>query len=253
MHDEKTSRYAYHSNEDIYSRVSRDLILPSGVGLLDRIMIGGLHTGAFTHIYGRAAAGKTTLALQFVHSTLKLGYGSIYVNTEAASPVARLEQMAGEDYSEMDSEIKILTPRGFEEQGALIDDLELYVRKSIKIVVIDTLTRHYRLTMDDRKTNYRNHRELNRQAGVLKGLAANRDLAVVVVNQVTSRPEGKEEFEPVARNILSYWSDYTIRVGTGAKTAERNVRRLTPEGVPNEGRFRLSVEGFSVILPKEKE
>ncbi len=193
------------------------------------------------------------MALQFVSSSLKLGYGSIYVNTETASPVTRLEQITGEEYSKIESRVKMLSPRGFEEQGALIDDLDLYAREDTKVIVIDTLTRHYRLNMDDRKTNYRNHRELNRQAGVLKGLALKRGLAVVVVNQVTSRPDGQEEFEPVARNILSYWSDYTVRVGTATKTAERVIRRLSPEGTPNEGRLYLSAQGFIVTLPDEKE
>jgi RecA/RadA recombinase len=216
-------------------------------------MIGGLHTNAFTHVYGRAASGKTTFALQFVASSWRLGFGTIYINTETASPVSRLEQITGSPYSEMESVVKILTPLGFEEQGALIDDLELYARENMRVVVIDTLTRQYRLSMDDRKTNYANHRELNRQAGMLKGLARQQDVAVVALNQVTSRPEGESDFEPVARNILSYWADYTVEMRETGKTGQRHLARLVPEGKPNEGLLYLSAQGFAIERPDEKE
>lgn len=216
-------------------------------------MIGGLHTSAFTHVYGKAASGKTTFALQFVTSAWKLGFGTMYINTEAASPISRLEQMIGSPYSKLQRRVKILTPLGFEEQGTLIDDLELYTREDVRIVVVDTLTRQYRLSLDDRKTNYVNHRELNRQAGVLKGLAKNQDVAVITLNQVTSRPEGELEFEPVARNILSYWSDYTVEIGETGRTAERHILRLLPEGEPKEGTLFLSPEGFSLERPNKKE
>ena len=216
-------------------------------------MIGGLHTSSFTHVYGKAASGKTTFALQFVASAWRLGFATIYINTEAASPISRLEQMTSSPYSKLEGRVKALTPLGFNEQGVLIDDLELYVREDVKVVVIDTLTRQYRLTMDDRKTNYANHRELNRQAGVLKGLARQHDLSVIALNQVTSRPDGELEFEPVARNILSYWSDYTIEVREKGKTGERHVLRLVPEGKPNEGVFTLSKDGFSKEQSDGKE
>ena len=103
-------------------------------------------------MYGKAAAGKTTLALQFVSSSLRLGFDTIYINTEASSPVSRLEQMTGRTYTELEGQVKILAPKGFQEQGVLIDDLDLYAREEVRAVVIDTLARYYRLTLDDRKT-----------------------------------------------------------------------------------------------------
>ncbi|MHA2351825.1 MAG: ATPase domain-containing protein, partial [Candidatus Thorarchaeota archaeon] len=119
------------------------MILPSGVSLLDRILNGGLNTGLFTHVYGDAAAGKTTLALQFVTNAHRLDFGTIYVNSEITSPVRRLEQMTARSFGDLEKMVKILAPKGFNEQGALIDDLELYLRENTKLVIIDTLTRYY--------------------------------------------------------------------------------------------------------------
>lgn len=226
--------------------MSGDLILPSGIGILNRVMNGGLYSGYVTHVYGQAASGKTTLALQFTAEAFRQGFGTFYVNTEASSPINRLEQIANGTYEDMEDSVKIITPRNFGEQGVLVDDLDLYVREGTKIIVIDTLTRHYRLAMDEsKKTNFANHRELNRQVGTLKGLARKRDVAVLLLNQVTSRPQGTEEFEPVAENILSFWSDVTIKMDTGEAEGARIIRRLTPEGEPSIGRLYFCDGGFS--------
>lgn len=229
------------------------MILPSGVSLLDRIMNGGLNTGIFTHVYGEAAAGKTTFGLQFVRAMYRQGLGTIYINSETTSPIERLEQMIGKSFSDIETLVKIFVPKGFSEQGVLIDDLNLYIRKNTRLVVIDTLTKHYRLALEDKKTNYANHRELNRQAGVLKGLARHDDIAVIVLNQVTSRLKGLDDFEPVAGNILDYWSDYVIKMNVGKSLGERLLRRLVPDGDLAEGRLFLTESGFSVERTNEKE
>jgi len=229
------------------------LILPSGISLLDRIMNGGLNTGIFTHVYGEAAAGKTTFGLQFVRAMCRQGIGTIYINSEATSPVERLEQMTSKSFNDLETLVKIFLPNGFSEQGVLIDDLELYIRDDMRLIVIDTLTKHYRLALEDKKTNYANHRELNRQAGVLKGLAKQRDVAVLVLNQVTSKMRGSDDFEPVAGNILDYWSDYLIKMNVGRSPGERLLRRILPEGDRSEGRLFLTESGFSVERANGKE
>jgi len=221
--------------------------------LLDRILNGGLNTGLFTHVYGEAAAGKTTLALQFVKNAHRLNMGTIYVDSESTSPVRRLEQMTGLSFGDIVNLVKILAPKGFNEQGALIDDLELYLRENTKLVIIDTLTRYYRVELEDKKTNYVKHRELNRQAGVLKGLARNHEVAVLVLNQVRSQLKGVDDFEPVAKNILDYWSDYTIKLRVAQRSGERAIKRIAPEGEFSDGLLYLIESGFSSERLNEKE
>jgi RecA/RadA recombinase len=229
------------------------LILPSGISLLDRIMNGGLNTGIFTHVYGEAASGKTTFGLQFVRAMCRQGVGTIYINAEGSSPIERLEQMTGKPFTNLENLVKIFLPKGFSEQGVLIDDLDLYIRDDVQLIVVDTLTKHYRLALEDKKTNYVNHRELNRQAGVLKGLARQRDVAVLVLNQVTSKMKGTVDFEPVAGNILEYWSDYVIKLNIGKSPGERILRRVVPEGDRSEVKLFLTETGFSVERPVGKE
>jgi RecA/RadA recombinase len=229
------------------------LILPSGLSRLDRIMAGGLATGHITHVYGEAAAGKTTFALQFVGALCRQDFGTIYINSENTSPVERLQQITLKPFRELESLVKILSPRGFSEQGVLLEDLVLYLRENTKLVVVDTLTKYYRLALEDKKTNYSNHRELNRQAGLLKGLAQTHDVAVLVLNQVTARMHGVNDFEPVAGNIMDYWSDYVIKMKIGKSQGERILKKLVPEGERLDCELFLAAEGFSLEPSHEKE
>jgi RecA/RadA recombinase len=229
------------------------LILPSGLFPLDRILNGGINTGIVTHIYGEAASGKTTLALKFVGELCKQEYGSIYINSENTSPVERFQQISGRTFKELELLVKVLAPKGFNEQGVLLEDLELYIRDNTKLVVVDTLTKHYRLALEDKKTNYSNHRELNRQMGLLKGLAHNHDIAVLVLNQVTARMQGTNDFEPVAGNIMDYWSDYVIKMRIGRTRGSRVLKRLVPDGEDVERELYLTNEGFSMKPTIEKE
>jgi RecA/RadA recombinase len=216
-------------------------------------MNGGLNTGLFTHVYGEAAAGKTTLALKFVGELCKQEFGTIYINSENTSPVERLQQVTGETFKDLEPFFKMLAPRGFLEQGGVLEDLELYIRENTKLVVVDTLTKHYRLALEDKRTNYSNHRELNRQTGLLKGLAQNYDIAVLILNQVTASMHGINDFEPVAGNILDYWSDYVIKMRIGRTQGGRILQRLVPESEKLEGELFLTAEGFSMKPTHEKE
>jgi RecA/RadA recombinase len=232
--------------------VKGDLILPSGVSALDRVFNGGLPTGLFIHLYGEAAAGKTTAALQFASAACRIGVRTIYINSESSSPVERLEQISGRSFNEIKDRLMILSPKDFNEQSALIDDIELYAHDDTRLVVIDTLTRLYRSVLDDRKTNYLNHRELNRQAGILKGLAREKDMAVFVLNQVRGSMDRTEDFEPVASNILDYWSDYILKMRIGRGTGERVLKRLRPESEPSMCRLFLTERGLALEQDKKE-
>lgn len=223
-----------------------NLILPSGVSKLDRIFNKGLHTGLFTHVYGKAGTGKTTLALQFMNAAVRMGIQSLYVNSEGSSPIERFKQMSGKSIAELSDLVQILSPKSFEEQGELIENLDLYARKETRLIIVDTLTRLYRVVLEDRKATYAAHRELNRQTGFLKGLAKQRDIAILCLNQVRSKMQSAGDIEPVAGNILEYWSDYVIHLRSRQEKGGRLLKRLIPEGELSEVVLYLTQSGFSV-------
>ena len=206
------------------------MILPSGVSAIDRLLNGGLSTGLLTHIFGEAAGGKTTIALQFLKAACRLGVHTVYINSEGSSPIERLEQIVGKEFNAINDMVTIIVPKTFKEQGTVIDDIELYARKGTRLVIIDTLTRLYRSVLEDKKTNYSAHRELNRQIGVLKGLAKHQNIGVFVLNQVRASMDSSNDIEPVAKNIMDYWSDYVLKLRLKQRVKERILERIVPEG-----------------------
>ena len=219
---------------------------------MDLILSGGLHTGYLTHAFGEAAAGKTTLALHFVNAACRLDVGTVYVNSEGESPIERLEQITNKKLDAIENLVTILSPKSFSEQGTLIDDLDLYSREGTRLVVVDTLTRLYRAALEDKKTNYAAHRELNTQMGILKGLAKERNMAVMVLNQVRGRMDESQGFEPVARNIMEFYEDYSVRLKVGRGIAERIVERLVPDGEPSKSVMYLAMKGFTAKRSTEE-
>ena len=204
-----------------------------------------METGSFTQVYGEAAAGKTTLGLIAAVATLRKGGSVLFINAEASSPIERLEQIAEAEFSSLSDSIRILMPKSFEEQGVLLEDADLIIQKNTYLVVIDTLTRLYRISLEDKRTNYEAHRELNRQTGMLKGLARNLDVSVLVLNQVRSVMGGEQnEIEPVARNIMDYWADITLRVSLGQKLGERIIERVDDGGHFRPCHLFLAARGF---------
>ena len=233
--------------------VDSNLILPSGVSTLDRLLGRGVSTVVFTHVFGKAASGKTTFALGFVKGALNLGVRTIYINSEASSPIERFEQISGKNYREVEQYLTLLMPKSFEEQGTIVEDLELYIKEDTKLIVVDTLTRLYRTVLEDKQSSYAAHRELNRQAGLLKGLARRHDIAIVVLNQVRAKMSEPGAIEPVATSILDYWSDYVVRMTSKRETGMRLIERLAPEGDPSSVVLRITSDGFSTESTQEKQ
>ncbi len=220
------------------------MTLPTGIAVLDHIFDGGLQEGMFTHIYGEASSGKTTLALMFVKSAFRLGIGSIVVNSEGTTIFERLEQIVGHSFKEMEGLVHVFVPKSFSEQGSIIEDLELYAREGTGLVVIDTMTRLYRVALEDKNAAYVAHRELNRQAGILKGLTRHKKMTVLALNQVRGVIDNEGGFEPVAKNIMDYWEDYSFKILIGRTRGERVVTRIVPPQDSTQCILYLSNTGF---------
>ncbi len=222
-----------------------NLILPSGISKLDRLLDRGLTSGLITHVFGKAGAGKTTLALGFVHSALDLDIRTIYINSESSSPIERLEQITKKRFEDLEENITLLAPKKFDEQGTIVEDLKLFTKRDTRLVVVDTMTRLYRAILDDKKSNFAAHRELNRQMGFLKGIARQQDIAVLVLNQVRAKMDEFDGIEPVANSIMEYWSDYVIQMRSRPEIGTRLLERLVPKGEPSSVVLNITNDGLT--------
>ncbi|NVM55084.1 MAG: hypothetical protein HWN66_15370, partial [Candidatus Helarchaeota archaeon] len=140
----------------------------------------------------------------------------------------------------------------FENQSETIETLEKYITDKTKMIIVDTITTQYRRTLSEKsEKNILLNKDLNRQLAILKDLAIQFNLIVLITNQVRGVMKGgnnENSMEPVAAAILNYWSDYEIRldflpnrqmskrIATITKHTEKSSHlpieyRLTDEGI----------------------
>lgn len=185
-------------------------MVPTGCTFLDAQLEGGLKEGEIILVYGEAESGKTTLAIQSAVNCARLGYKTIYIDSDHGFSPQRAAQIANEDM-ELSSQIILLRPEDFEEQAYVIDRLEDYVGKKVGLITVDTITGLYRMELgNDAKRAFSLNRELNRQMASITQIAKTRNVPSLILSQVRSQIFDRELIQPVAGRVLRFWSDVTI-------------------------------------------
>ncbi|MDY6777718.1 MAG: DNA repair and recombination protein RadB [Candidatus Nanohaloarchaea archaeon] len=215
--------------------------LALGCDPLDEMLNGGIEAGVITNVYGRSGTGKTNVCIQAIVSCLNQGGKALFVDTEGGFSVERFLQVY--DDREALERLVLMEPTSFEEQKEVFDDLEEVVEEQdIDLVVVDSLVALYRLRLKDEDASETN-RELSRQLSILSRIARQRDIPVLVTNQVYSSFES-EEVQMVGRDVPTYWSKCLIRLeeSDNPRRAVLRKHRSRPEGDSSE--FVIASEGL---------
>ncbi|ACS34576.1 DNA repair and recombination protein RadB [Thermococcus gammatolerans] len=204
-------------------------MLSTGVKSLDELLGGGFGEGVLTQIYGPYATGKTTLAVQ---TGLLSGKKVAYVDTEGGFSPERLSQMAsarGLDPEEALSRFLLFTPGDIREQRRVIGSLKRLITPEFSLVVVDSITAHYRAEEDWRSLTS----ELGKQLQVLLWIARKHRIPVLVINQVHFDARA-ERTRPVAEQTLGYRCKDILRLDKlptpGKRVAILERHRFRPEG-----------------------
>ena len=204
-------------------------MLTTGIESLDELLGGGFSPGVLTQVYGSFATGKTTLAMQ----TGLLSKGKVaYVDTEGGFSPERLTQISrarGLDPAESLSRFLLFTPMDFKEQRRVIGGLKKIVNREFSLVVVDSITAHYRVEEPHRSLT----RNLGRQLQVLLWLAKKHDIPIIIANQVHYDSRAGK-MKPVAGHILNYRCKDVLRLEKantqGIRVAILERHHLRPEG-----------------------
>lgn len=206
--------------------------LEIGCDALDELLGGGLEHGVVTNVFGGAGAGKTNVCIQAIVSCIRDGEKAVLIDTEGGFSPDRFLQM--HDDEEALDDLVMYEPTTFEEQVQAFDEIpDLVAEEDPGIVVVDSLVALYRLQRSEVEEPEDVNTELSRQFSTLSKLARDRDIPVVVTNQVYS-PFDAEEDELVGRDIPAYWSKALIeleKAGRGKRLARIRKHRSRPEGM----------------------
>jgi DNA repair protein RadB len=186
--------------------------IPTGCGMLDKFLEGGVSLENVSLIYGEAETGKTTLAMQLAVNCAAKNYKTLFVDCDGTFSAVRLSQIASKKFKEIAELIILMKPNDFREQAVVVDHLGEYVAKNFGLVVFDTVTSLYRAKVaESPEKTFELNRELNRQMALLAQLAKTRKIAVLVTSQVRSVLNEKPvSIEPVATRVLKFWADTII-------------------------------------------
>jgi RecA/RadA recombinase len=190
--------------------------IPSGSSSLDQALDGGLPQGEMCLLYGEAETGKSALAMQCAANCARLGFKTLFIDSEGTFLPERLSQIVSQDFGEVSDFIIVARPTTFGEQADLIDGLNKFVNRRFGLIVVDTITSLYRSELLNRKETFSLNRELNRQVATLAEMAKTLELSVLLVSQVRS-VVAEADVTPVATRVLRFWCDSVVglsRVGS---------------------------------------
>jgi DNA repair protein RadB len=209
-------------------------MIMTGCGSIDELLAGGLPSDGISLVYGEAETGKSSLAVQCAINCARMGYKTLFIDSDGTFSTKRLSQIAYYDCEKISSFIILMKPTTFQEQIAVIDHLEEYITKKFGLIVVDTITSLYRVELGSPKETFALNRELNRQVAFLAQIAKTHKVAVLITSQVRSVFREEQVItEPVATRVLKFWSDIVLNL---KQTGQTRVIKVLLEKHPERKR-----------------
>lgn len=225
---------------------------------LDNLLGGkGVESRAITEIYGAYGSGKSQLAFSLaVHVQLPVEQGgadgkAVFIDTEGTFRPERIRQIAEGLGANGDNVLKnILVARAFnsDHQILLLDKINEMIKdgEPIKLVVIDSLTAHFRAEFAGRGQLADRQQKLNKYLHDLMKLAEKHNVAVYVTNQVMTNPGMMfgDPTTPVGGHIVGHMSTYRLYFRRG-KQGSRVAKMIDSPNLPdNEAQFFVTTAGL---------
>ena len=216
----------------------------------------GVETKSMTEAYGAFGSGKSQLGFTLlVNSQLPKEKGglegkSVLIDTEGTFRPDRIRQIAEGIGASPEKVLKnILVARAFnsDHQILLIDKINEMIKNGepIKLVVIDTLTAHFRAEFSGRGQLADRQQKLNKYLHNLMKMAEQHNLAVFVTNQVMANPAMMfgDPTVAVGGNIVGHAATYRIYLRRG-KQGSRVAKLIDSPNLPdNEAQFFVTLAG----------
>ena len=230
---------------------------------LDKLLGGiGVQTQAITEAHGPFGSGKSQLGFSLaVIAQLPekneegglsgLGGKVAFIDTENTFRPERIAQIARERGMDAEEVLKnIFVARAYNSDHQMllaekVSDL-LNDGENIKLVVVDSLTSHFRAEYIGRGTLARRQQKLNKHLHLLQRLADRHNLAIYVTNQVMSKPDAffGPSMQAIGGHILAHAATYRLffRKSKGTKRIARLID--SPDLPESETVFELNEQGL---------
>lgn len=231
--------------------------ITTGSKEFDKLLGGGIETQAIVEFYGQYGSGKTQLGHQLsVNVQLPVDKGglersAIYIDTENTFRPERIQQMAKALKLSPEETLKnIHVARAYNSDHQILlaeKAAEIAGEYNVGLVVVDSLTAHFRAEYIGRGTLADRQQKINKHMHLLqRRLADIYNISIVVTNQVMSRPDVffADPTTPIGGHIVGHTATFRVylRKGKGDKRVARLIDSPSmPEG---ECVFELTTDGI---------
>lgn len=191
----------FESGDELLERRAKVIKITTGSKAFDSILGGGVETGGITECYGEYGSGKSSLAHQLaVTVQLPKEKGGadgacVWIDTESTFRPERIKQISegnGLDPQEVLKNIKVARAFNSDHQMLLVEKVEDLIKNEkipVKLVIVDSLTAHFRADFTGRGTLSERQQKINKHMHALLRLADSYNVCVYVTNQVMSKPD----------------------------------------------------------------
>ena len=246
----------FESGDKIMERMRERKKLTTGSKSFDELLDGGFESQAITELFGEFGSGKTQVALQLAVTVQLpeeeggLDGHTIYIDTENTFRPERIIQMADAmDIEPKDAlkQIHVATAYNSNHQMMLVKKAEEIAKEHpIRLVVVDSLTGHFRAEYVGRGTLAERQQKLNTHMHDLLKFGRLNNAAICVTNQVSAKPDAffGDPTRPIGGHIVGHTAMFRIylRKSKGGKRIARLIDSPhLPEG---EAVFMVNEEGI---------
>ena len=206
----------------------------------------GLESRAITEAFGAFGSGKTQIGLTLaVNVQMPVDKGGangkcVFIDTEGTFRPARVKQIAESLGANPDKVLKnILVARAFnsDHQMLLLERVSEMVKEGepIRLMIIDSLTAHFRAEFAGRGQLADRQQKLNRYIHNLMKLAETHNIAVYVTNQVMANPAQLfgDPTTAIGGNIVGHASTFRMYLRRG-KQGSRVAKLIDSPNLPDD-------------------
>lgn len=245
-----------------HHRPREDFGIPSGVGDFDALFGGPLTAGSSTMVLGPSGTGKTTLALQYALSAVKMGYKAAYFNFDESETTLRSRMVAnmgegrakdadtgaretGDSKESHRFFLRRVNPSRISPGEFIWNVRRLVEDQDVKLVIIDSINSYLDVIREEKS--------LLPQMNELFSYLSNMNVMAIVVGAHSARLDTSKEPDAlsiITDNIIStryYERDNIVHKAVcvlkkrqGPHAREIRVLELTDEGIAVGGRIQES-------------
>jgi DNA repair protein RadA len=217
----------FESGIDLLQKRNNVIKISTGSKAFDSLLAGGFESGSITECFGQYGSSKTQLAHQLAVNAYKMDPSStvVYIDTENTFRPERIIDFAkgaGLDPDDVLKNIKVARAYNSDHQMLLAEKVEDLIKKqglNVKLIVVDSLTAHFRAEFVGRGTLAERQQKLNKHMHILSKLACTNNLCVYVTNQVMAKPDTffGDPTEAIGGHIVAHNSAFRIYLRKGKK------------------------------------